>query len=131
MLSIQISVGIFCLLLMAYVIRLVVKKRLRLKYSLLWLALSLVALLCAIFPEPLFALAHLLGFVVPSNMVFFLAIFFLLVLCLSLTVIVSWQARDIRQLIQEIAVINNQLENLCSEEKTPLQEATSRRTDEK
>lgn len=131
MLSIQISVGIFCLLLMAYVIRLVVKKRLRLKYSLLWLALSLVALLCAIFPEPLFALAHLLGFVVPSNLVFFLAIFFLLVLCLSLTVIVSWQARDIRQLIQEIAVINNQLENLCSEEKTPLQEATSRRTDEK
>lgn len=116
---------------MAYVIRLVVKKRLRLKYSLLWLALSLVALLCAIFPEPLFALAHLLGFVVPSNLVFFLAIFFLLVLCLSLTVIVSWQARDIRQLIQEIAVINNQLENLCSEEKTPLQEATSRRTDEK
>lgn len=116
---------------MAYVIRLVVKKRLRLKYSLLWLALSLVALLCAIFPEPIFALARLLGFVVPSNLVFFLAIFFLLVLCLSLTVIVSWQARDIRQIIQEIAVINNQLENLCSEKKTPLQEAANRRTEEK
>lgn len=112
MLSIQISVGIFCLLLMAYVIRLVMKKRLRLKYSLLWLALSIIALLCALFPGPIFALAHLLGFVVPSNLVFFLAIFFLLVLCLSLTVIVSWQARDIRQLIQEIAVINNQLEKL-------------------
>lgn len=112
MLSIQISVGIFCLLLMAYVIRLVVKKRLRLKYSLLWLALSIIALLCAIFPGPIFSLAHILGFVVPSNLVFFLAIFFLLALCLSLTVIVSWQARDIRQLIQEIAVINNQLEKL-------------------
>lgn len=119
MLSIQISVGIFCLLLMAYVIRLVMKKRLRLKYSLLWLALSIIALLCALFPGPIFALAHLFGFVVPSNLVFFLAIFFLLALCLSLTVIVSWQARDIRQLIQEIAVINNQLEKLdkgnCSE----------------
>ena len=112
MLSIQISVGIFCLLLMAYVIQLVMKKRLRLKYSLLWLALSIIALLCAIFPGPIFALAHLLGFAVPSNLVFFLAIFFLLALCLSLTVIVSWQARDIRQLIQEIAVINNQLEKL-------------------
>ena len=99
MLSIQISVGIFCLLLMAYVIQLVMKKRLRLKYSLLWLALSIIALLCAIFPGPIFALAHLLGFAVPA-------------LCLSLTVIVSWQARDIRQLIQEIAVINNQLEKL-------------------
>ncbi len=112
MLSIQISVGIFCLLLMAYVIRLVVKRRLRLKYSLLWLALTIIALLCAIFPGPIFSLAHLLGFVVPSNLVFFFAIFFLLALCLSLTVIVSWQARDIRQLIQEIAVINNQLEKL-------------------
>lgn len=112
MLSIQISVGIFCLLLMAYVIRLVVKRRLRLKYSLLWLALTIIALLCAIFPGPIFSLAHFLGFVVPSNLVFFFAIFFLLALCLSLTVIVSWQARDIRQLIQEIAVINNQLEKL-------------------
>ena len=98
MLSIQISVGIFCLLLMAYVIRLVMKKRLRLKYSLLWLALSIIALLCAGI--------LLLVIAVP------LAIFFLLALCLSLTVIVSWQARDIRQLIQEIAVINNQLEKL-------------------
>lgn len=110
--SIQISVIVFCILLAIFVVRLVVKKRLRLKYSLMWLSLSLLALLCAIFPEPVFGLAHILGFAVPSNMVFFLAIFFLLALCLSLTVIVSWQARDIRQLIQEIAVINNQLEKM-------------------
>lgn len=109
---IQISVIVFCVLLTIFVARLVVKKRLRLKYSLMWLTLSLLALLCAIFPEPIYGLAHILGFAVPSNMVFFLAIFFLLALCLSLTVIVSWQARDIRQLIQEIAVINNQLEKM-------------------
>lgn len=109
---IQISVIVFCVLLTIFVARLVVKKRLRLKYSLMWLTLSLLALLCAIFPEPIYGLAHILGFAVPSNMVFFLAIFFLLALCLSLTVIVSWQARDIRQLIQEIAVIYNQLEKM-------------------
>lgn len=118
---IQISVIVFCILLTIFVIRLVVKRRLRLKYSLMWLTLSLLALLCAIFPEPIFGLAHILGFAVPSNMVFFLAIFFLLALCLSLTVIVSWQARDIRQLIQEIAVINNQLEKMepSTNTKTP------------
>lgn len=115
---IQISVIVFCILLTIFVIRLVVKRRLRLKYSLMWLTLSLLALLCAIFPEPIFGLAHILGFAVPSNMVFFLAIFFLLALCLSLTVIVSWQARDIRQLIQEIAVINNQLEKMEPSSKT-------------
>ena len=109
---IQISVIVFCVLLTIFVMRLVIKKRLRLKYSLMWLTLSLLALLCAIFPAPIFGLAHILGFAIPSNMVFFLAIFFLLALCLSLTVIVSWQARDIRQLIQEIAVINNQLEKM-------------------
>lgn len=118
---IQISVIVFCILLTIFVVRLVVKRRLRLKYSLMWLTLSLLALLCAIFPEPIFGLAHILGFAVPSNMVFFLAIFFLLALCLSLTVIVSWQARDIRQLIQEIAVINNQLEKMepSTNTKTP------------
>lgn len=109
---IQISVIVFCVLLTIFVVRLVVKRRLRLKYSLMWLTLSLLALLCAIFPAPILGLAHILGFAIPSNMVFFLAIFFLLALCLSLTVIVSWQARDIRQLIQEIAVINNQLEKM-------------------
>lgn len=115
---IQISVIVFCILLTIFVVRLVVKRRLRLKYSLMWLTLSLLALLFAIFPEPIFGLAHILGFAVPSNMVFFLAIFFLLALCLSLTVIVSWQARDIRQLIQEIAVINNQLEKMEPSTKT-------------
>lgn len=112
---IQISVIAFCILLAIYVIRLVIRKRLRLKYSLMWLTLSLLALICAIFPQPIYQFAHILGFAVPSNMVFFLAIFFLLALCLSLTVIVSWQARDIRQLIQEIAVINNELEHMASD----------------
>jgi hypothetical protein len=35
---------------------------------------------------------------------------FLVVTCLSLSVIVSWQARDIRSLVQQVALLRKELE---------------------
>lgn len=83
----------------------VAKGRLLLRYSLLWLFLAFVALICAIFPQPLFDLAYLLGFNVASNFVLFLAIFFLLAICLSLSVIVSKQQMKLKNLVQHIALL--------------------------
>lgn len=85
----------------------VAKGRLLLKYSLLWLVLALIACLCAIFPAPLFGLAYLLGFNVASNFVFFLALFFFMVIALSLTVIVSKQQYRTKTLVQELALLEH------------------------
>lgn len=89
---------------------LISKGRLQLKYSLLWLFLALVLLICAVFPGVATALAHALGFQLTSNMVFFIGIVGLVGICLSLTVIVSWQARDIRRLLQEVALMRKELD---------------------
>ena len=76
---------------------------------LLWLGLALVACLCAIFPSPLFGLAYLLGFNVASNFVFFLALFFFMVIALSLSIIVSKQQQRAKTLVQELALLEHRL----------------------
>ena len=89
----------------------VAKGRLLLKYSLLWLGLALIACLCAIFPAPLFSFVHLLGFNVASNFVFFVALFFFMVIALSLSIIVSKQQTRTKTLVQELALLEHNIRN--------------------
>lgn len=99
------------------VFRLVYKGRLLLKYSLLWMVLSIVLLLCAAFPEAVGAVGNFFGIVTPSNFIFLLGFVCLLAICVALTVIVSWQARDVRYLIQEIALLHKDLADEVDEVK--------------
>lgn len=98
--------------LLAVVFYMVAKRGLQLRYALLWVALSLVMVVCSIVPEPLFGLAHLLGFYSSSNFIFVLAVLFLLVILLSLTAIVSRQAVAIKNSVQRIAILEHEIEGL-------------------
>ena len=95
-----------------YIITLVSRKRLMLKYSLLWLALSAVVCLGAVFPGPVFSLATFLGFEVASNFIFVIAIFFLIAISLSLSIIASKQTRYIDALMQELALLKQKDNNV-------------------
>lgn len=92
------------------VLRLVSQGKLLLKYSLLWLVLGVVALIIALFPSVAGSLSHALGFGLTSNFVFFVVLALLGVICMALTVIVSWQARDIRSLVQQMALLKKELQ---------------------
>lgn len=94
-----------CFLLFTYVIYLVRKDRLQLKYSLLWLAFGSVVLVLSLIPGPLFALARIFGFETASNFIFFTGFIFLILIALSLSAIVSKQAIAIKNLTQRIALI--------------------------
>lgn len=86
---------VFILLSLAFLIYTVYqvkRNKLLLRYSLMWILLSAALLVVAIFPQPIFALAKLIGFDLSSNFIFSAAIFFLLLLCLG-------QARTISQLV--------------------------------
>ena len=89
------------------IIRLVATKRLTMKYSFLWLGLILVIIVCGLFPIIPYALSDWLGFDTPSNFIFLVAIFFLLAIALSLSIIVSKQQRRITTLIQELSILEN------------------------
>ena len=105
MFVLQIVAIVLCVAFFAYVVHLVARERLLLKYSLLWIAI----LLCALFPQPLYSISSLLGFETPSNFIFFIGLFFLLAISLSLSSIASKQAIMIKNLVQEQALLAKKL----------------------
>lgn len=113
----RILIIIICILFVAYIISLVTKGKLLLKYSLVWLVLSLLVFVFSAFPEPIYILSDILGFEVASNFIFIAAVFFLLVISLSLSVIASKQAAYTKTLIQEVALLKKEqleIETYCN-----------------
>lgn len=107
--ALQFVVIAFCAVLLLLVLHLVAQEKLLLKYSLLWLFLVAVTMLCAIFPKGVYAVAAFFGFTMPSNFIFFAGLFCLLAISLSLSVIVSKQALRIRNLTQRLALLENEI----------------------
>lgn len=113
MMVLKIIAVLACLTFMVLVCMQVSKGRLLLRYSLLWLTLALVTIVVSLFPDPVFAIARLVGFDVPSNFLFFMALFFLLAICLSLSVVVSKQAMRMKNLVQNQALLEKRLNDTC------------------
>lgn len=112
LLSLQIFVVIACVVLCIAICILVAHRKLLLRYSLIWLALAVLAALVAIFPDPLFELSGLVGFTTPSNFIFFVALFALMILSLSLSIVVSRQARKITALVQDLALLAHRMDGM-------------------
>lgn len=83
--------------------------KLLLRYSLMWMFLSVLLLIIAIFPQPIFALAELVGFDVGSNFIFSMAIFFLLLLCIGQTRAISQLVIKQTESTQRIALLEKRL----------------------
>jgi len=94
-----------------FIIQRVSAGKLLLKYSLLWMLLSALVFLGALFPQPLFALARVCGFNTGSNFLFLVALFFILAIALSLSVIVSKQQAYIKTLIQDSAILRKKMDD--------------------
>ena len=86
-LRIGLLLGAVCYL--ALILWLLKKKKLTVRYSIIWLLSAGVLLVFAVFPYVVLVLTDLLGMAVPVNVVFLLVIAFILLLLLSLSSIVS------------------------------------------
>ncbi len=80
------------------------KKKLLLKYSLIWLAISFATVVIAIFPQIAYWFSNLVGIETVSNLIYFLGIISLLIITFSLTVIVSRQSNRIKHLVQMVSI---------------------------
>ncbi len=98
-------VGIVLILL--FILNMIRKRKLELKYSLVWLIVLTLLLIAACVPEKLQQLATSLGIYSPVNMIFFLGFVFLLTIIYVLTVTVSRLSERIRRLAQIIAMLNS------------------------
>ena len=110
-LVLQVVLIIGTILFLLAVLRSVRHGHLDLKYSLLWLLLGVILLLCAIFPGIVIFFTNVLGIGLPSNFVFMAGLLATLVICMSLTRIVSSQGRKIRSLVQHVALLEKRLDD--------------------
>ena len=108
----QIVAVIAVILFLGMLIWLLRKNRMELRYALLWFICGVIMLILAVFPKLLDRFAKLVGIYSSVNALFAVALFFALMLILSLTSIVSREKQEIVRLIQELAVLENRVAKL-------------------
>lgn len=96
-------------------IHLLRKKSLNLKYTLLWLFAGLIMLVLALFPGILDVFSGLLGIYDPTNALFAVILFCLLMILVSLTAIVSKMHEQIKRLAQSQAILEKRLRDIEKE----------------
>lgn len=108
---IRISAAAFFLVFLIYVLGLVSKGKLQLKYSLLWMVLCIAILICDAFPVIPFWFSRMLGFITPSNFILIVAIAVLFAICLSLSIAVSRLVTAVKNLAQRVALLEKELKD--------------------
>ena len=102
--------GIFSLIIIIFILYLIKKENVNIKYSLVWLLLFIIPLICLFVPGLLNYITKVLGFQTASNMVLSLLIAVLVIINISNTVINSHQDKKIRLLIQEISILKKEID---------------------
>lgn len=106
-------VGIgLALLILVIVVWMLLTRKLREKYAVLWLVIALSVLIIGLFPGLLAGLTALLGVQLPSNLLFATAILLLLGVALHLSWELSQVEEETRRLAEETAILRAQLERL-------------------
>lgn len=111
MAKIQIIAIIVSLLFLLYIVRLIVKGKLREEYSIIWIACTVVLILFSFWRNGLEIMAHLVGVYEAPNLVFTGAIFAVLIYLLHLSVVVSKLHAQNKQLAQEIVLLKAKEKN--------------------
>lgn len=100
----KIEMIIIAVVFVILVFRAVNRRQLQLKYSLIWLLLSLGMIVVAFFPQIMDWLSSLLGIQTTSNFVYLIGIVLLIVFMFFLTIMLSKQSDRIRLLVQTVSI---------------------------
>jgi len=101
---------IVCLLLfLALILRFVGKKRLNLKYTLVWLIADISMLIVTIFPQIIDRVGALVGIAAPVNTIFLFSGMFMMLIIMTLTFIVSNLSNRVHRMAQSIAILEKRV----------------------
>ena len=95
--------------------RLVVKKRLEMKYALVWYGSGFILLIFVCFPKFMSYLTDLLGIELPVNMVFFMGFILVLAIVMTLTIAISRASEKAKTLAQMVALLEERIERIEKE----------------
>jgi hypothetical protein len=108
----NIAAFLLALAIVALVVEMLRRKKLREKYAVLWLVVGVATLVLAAFPHWLNIVAEFVGVQLPSNLLFIMSILMLLGVCLHLSWEISVVEDETRTLAEEVAILRSQLEAL-------------------
>ncbi len=97
---------------LALMIEMLRRRRLREKYAALWMAVAVLVLVTVAWPGLLDGAAELVGVEVPLNLVFFGSLLLLLVVCIQLSAEITSLERESQTLAEEVALLRHRLEVL-------------------
>lgn len=104
-----------CGALLVFLFILLRTRRLREKYAITWMAVALGICVLGAFPSAVEALTRLVGVHTPSNLVFALALFVLLVVCIQLSVEITTLEEETRTLAEHVALLRLDVERALGE----------------
>ncbi|NRF95757.1 DUF2304 domain-containing protein [Paenibacillus frigoriresistens] len=110
--KLQVVLLVVSLLSFIVLLNMIQKYKLELKYALLWLLLSFITILLAVFPKISLLITSLLGIETPVNTLFLLFIVATLAIVFSLTLALSRSSNEIKDLVQEIGMMKCELERM-------------------
>jgi hypothetical protein len=108
MFALLVSVLVF-----AFIVDMVRKRRLREEYSVLWLATSVLMFLLVIRYETLVSLTFFIGAGLPTTTLFLCAIIFLMLLSVQFSIKISQLTNHVKNLSQENALMKQEIETLA------------------
>jgi hypothetical protein len=100
------------LLTFAVVIEMLRRRRLRERHVIWWLLATTLALIAGIFPETLVWVASLVGVQVPSNLVFFIGIAVLVLVCIQHSAELTELESETRALAERAALLDLRIREL-------------------
>ena len=104
----QVFLAVSSILLLLTVIHLIRRGSLKEGYSILWLAVSVVALAFSLWSNLLFAFANAIGVYYAPAAVFMIIFIFLFLILLHFSIIASKQETQIKELTQEMALLKHE-----------------------
>ena len=95
-----------------FIVYLMKKGKLEVKYSIIWMAFSLCMIVFACFPYTVLVLNDIAGVIDPVNFIFFIQIIFILLILLSVSAVISGFSKKIKQLAQANAILEKRVREL-------------------
>lgn len=112
---IQIIVSVIVLLALGVIVNMIRQKKIELRYALSWLGVGVAILILDCFPQLITWLSEKVGIASPVNMLFFFGFCFSLMIIFVLTVAVSRMSIRIKELTQELALFEKQIDRTTYE----------------
>ncbi len=107
--KIQIIAIAISILFLLYIVRLIIKGKLREEYSIVWIVCTAVLVVFSFWRSGLDIVSNVVGVYSPPNLVFTAAIFAIFIYLLHLSVVISKLQSQNKQLAQDIALLKEKM----------------------